>query len=325
MLRQRIALISCCGLLFLLLGCGDKPQAVILTQVPQAVFVEPAKLALVAGGQMQLRAQINDAKGRPVGGASIVFQSKNPALVSVTPEGLVLSLGPAGDTGVTVASGVRLAQVPVHVSSGAASALELTQAAAKSTIAGGEIGEIKVKVRDEFNNPVAGAPLAWSTAKQSGTLTAASTTTGVDGTGTAHWSADTNTGDYTLNIVSGSLAPLVVRALVVPGPAAGLQIKTDPPIKAGASIDAGSTLRVWVSVLDANGNGVAQAQIKLSSAGDCGALDETRATDEMGTTPPIDWTTAASRKCILTARLESPALTSSLSLKIAPIARGRKR
>ncbi len=145
-------------------------------------------------------------------GASIVFRSKDPDIIGVSQDGMVSALGPVGVSAVQVASGVRVVEVPVRIVAGAGALLEATKSPPGTAQAGAPVGDVTVRVLDQFNNPVAGAALAWKLGwARSGSIESASAITAADGTGSARWIASATAGPQSLEVRSGDL------------PAAGLE------------------------------------------------------------------------------------------------------
>lgn len=96
----------------LLVGsCGTEPVSVVAT----TITVSPNPVSLDQGSSVQLQTAVLDAVGNAISGAVPTFVVNPPTLVSVSPSGLVQSLGPAGSTTITVSSAGPSTDVPVTV------------------------------------------------------------------------------------------------------------------------------------------------------------------------------------------------------------------
>ena len=71
---------------------------VTVTQVSSGISVSPDPATLNQKQTLQLQAQVVDAVGTPIPGATINFFPFNASMISVSPTGLITSLGPAGTT-----------------------------------------------------------------------------------------------------------------------------------------------------------------------------------------------------------------------------------
>jgi len=92
---------------------GDQP--IVVTVGGTRVSVTPGTLNLLTGQSTPLTVSITDLQDQPLAGAVPSFASSNPALVSVTPAGLVTG-NQQGVTAVTVTALGVAARVPVSVS-----------------------------------------------------------------------------------------------------------------------------------------------------------------------------------------------------------------
>lgn len=303
------------GLSVMLGGCTKElpPPAM---RAPSAVLVDPATVELAAGASVQLRAQVNDARSQPIGGAVIRFRSDKPQIVQATPQGLLNSPGPSGDALVSVSSGVRTARVSVHVRPGAAASLALVRGPVAQALVGSSLGDIQVRVHDAFDNPVPDAALAWQLGPESGSLESSDTKAGADGVGAARWLAGERAGEQTLTVRCGALPSLVVRVQVTAGPAAAVVIKTEPALNAKASVTQGARLKIWTVVDDQYGNPVGKATVKLRSEGRCRLETAAKSTNDIGTSEPVDWSPDAAGNCVVIARIEDPPLDARLPLTI---------
>ncbi|MEO8444178.1 MAG: Ig-like domain-containing protein [Gammaproteobacteria bacterium] len=317
--------LSVLGMGLLAVACGPGPSPTTVPRVARAIVVEPAIVSMPAGSRAQLAAQVNDNSGQPIGGSPITFESANPVIASVSATGLVTASGPAGETTVRVASGIRSAEVTVRIGPGAPAALDIVQGPKPAAQVSRLIGEIQVVVRDELGNPVSGAPLTWQTTGKGGTLEGTSERTGPEGIGTARWIAGSAPGDQALAVQSGSIPPQVLRTVVGPGPPAMIRINIDPPLTAD-SLEVGASRQVRIRVVDEFGNSVPDAQVLLTSGRGCGLDAINLVSDGEGNTAATEWVPGSAGSCTLIARIGDPAIEAKVPVKVvraAPAQRER--
>ncbi len=321
-LQLSVAMASAC---VLLAGCADPPPVPQAAATPASVVAFPSAMQLAAGSSAQLQAQASDERDQAIGGASIVFRSKDPGVIGVTQDGMVSALGPVGVSAVQVASGVRVVEVPVRIVAGAGALLEVLQAPAETAQAGGAFREVRVQLRDQFKNPVAGAALAWTLNEHSGSLELASATTAADGTGSARWTASAIAGTQTLEVHSGDLPPVVLHAQVTAGPAASILVSSDPLLEEGATVEAGESIRVRAQVADQHGNGVGGVEVRLSGSGGCETGPELQATDDSGATAAFDLQVTGPATCVVVAMTtRAPLMEARMSVPVTSAATQRK-
>ncbi len=317
-----LAVTSAC---LLLAGCDGQPaSAPQAMPTPQAVIAFPNAVQLAAGSSVQLQAQVNDEHDQPIGGASIVFRSKDPNIIGVSQDGVVSALGPVGVSAVHVASGVRVVEVPVRITAGAGALLEAIQAPSGTAQAGGLIGDITVQVRDQFNNPVPAAALSWAVGELGGSIESATTASGADGTGSARWVAGTAMGPQTLEVHSGDLPPLVLTTQVTAGPPAAVTIRANPLFEQGTTASIGDTITIQVQVVDQHGNGVEGIEIEAVGSAACKSDPILQKTDAAGIATAADWPMTAAGSCVITAtNTDQPTLEARATLPVRAAARRR--
>ncbi|MDH5256035.1 MAG: Ig-like domain-containing protein, partial [Gammaproteobacteria bacterium] len=233
----------------LLLGaCArEEPTAPVAVElVPSEVVVVPGELVIVAGGNAQLAAQSNDGAGNPIGGAPLDFSSDTPSVLRVSSTGLVASVGPAGQGIIKVASGGTRARVTVTVKPAPASRMEV----AGTSGADGVVGEplaaaIRVKVTDQFRNPVAGIVVQFETEALGGAVAPPQATTDASGVARTAWTLGEPAGAQTLKASAAGVPALEIGAMAVPGKPAGIEAVGTP-----AAVVAGTPVRLGVLVRD---------------------------------------------------------------------------
>jgi hypothetical protein len=146
-----------------LAGCQPEPPRTAAV-VPAEVVVRPASVTLTAGESQQLSAQVNDAVGRPIGGAAISFETGDSRIIRVSAAGLASSTGVASSARVVVSSGGRQTNVPITVMPGLAARLERIEGDGQvGTVNGALPRRVAVRVADSFGNPDTGTRVQFST------------------------------------------------------------------------------------------------------------------------------------------------------------------
>jgi hypothetical protein len=194
-------------------ACRGEPPPAPLAAEPVGVFVDPAAVELRAGETVQLLAQVNDAQGRAIGGASLDFESRSPAIAHVTPNGLVAATGPVGTTAVHVASGSRETLVPITVRAGAPRTLAFAEAPLAESAPEAEVA-VAVRVVDAFGNPAAGTRIELAVTGGGGAIEPAAGASDGDGVVRATWRLGTDAGEHVLEARADRLASTIVRTTV---------------------------------------------------------------------------------------------------------------
>ena len=89
--------------------------AVAVTPTASRLAVTPATLTMPQKGTAQLSGVLLDAAGDPVPHSPVTYASTNTAVVTVSTDGVVTSIGPAGQAEINVFSGRLFVPVPVTV------------------------------------------------------------------------------------------------------------------------------------------------------------------------------------------------------------------
>jgi hypothetical protein len=101
-------------------GALQTTVPVTIAQIPGSMVVDPTSLTLPSGQSQAVTVTILDLLGQPIPGAAVTFTSNDPAIATVSPAGLVTSVGPDGETTITIASTGLSTQVTVHTGNGPA-------------------------------------------------------------------------------------------------------------------------------------------------------------------------------------------------------------
>lgn len=88
---------------------------VFVTSPPAGILVSPSDTSIRQGGSYQLRAVVVDQFADTLPQQPITFESSNLAMITVTPSGLVHSVGNPGQAFITIRSNALQTQASVHV------------------------------------------------------------------------------------------------------------------------------------------------------------------------------------------------------------------
>ena len=258
-LISRLSWIMCAGLAFALLTtCGkdsptrpqpppEPPAPPPVQSVPTSVTISPSAPKLTAvGATVQLTASVLDQNGRSMTSAVVQWSSGNVAVVTVSPQGLVTAVG-NGDARITARSGTASASVPVTVMQSAGSVV--IEPSSATLMSFGETVQLSATVLDANGQPVADAAVTWSSSDASvATVSNQGLVTAV-GNGDARITARSGTASANVPVTVMQSAGSVV---IDPSPA---------PL-----VSLGETVQLSATVLDGNGQPVADAAVTWSSS-----------------------------------------------------------
>ncbi len=256
---------------------------------------EPASIRVVQGdgqsgrvGEMLAQpvvVEVSDLTGRPVAGASVVFEltGSQPDTVTTDSDG-ESGARPVLGTSVGETSGaarviVQEGQSPVETSfrviavPASANGLSLVSGDGQSAPINTTLPlPLVVKISDGFGNPVAGVEVQWTAALGGGSVSAGSTITDDQGLTsvqrTLGGAAGSQTSEARVDGLAGS--PVVFTHTATAGPAAGVRIvsgnEQSGPVGSQLPID------FVVEVLDGGGNPVPSAPITWTVTGGGGSV-----------------------------------------------------
>ena len=165
-------------------GRADTATVAVTAPTPgmvASVGVAPATVQLLQGGTATLVATALDSAARPLSGFAVTWASANGAIASVSPNGVVTSIG-AGSTVVTATVGGRTTGVPVVVTP---RATRVSIAPSGGDLLVGTALQLDATVHDATDRPIAGRGVTWtSSAAAVATVTSNGRVTAV-GPGTA--------------------------------------------------------------------------------------------------------------------------------------------
>lgn len=207
--------------------------AVAVTPTASRLAVTPAALTIPQKGTAQLSGVLLDAAGDPVPHSPVTFLSTNIAVATVSADGFVTSVGPAGQAQITVSSGRLFVQVPVSVPQ-SPSAIFVTPNPV--TLITGASVQLSVRVVDAVGADIAGSSVSYS-ATPAGLISV---------TPTGRLSSVGGPGTGTVTVTSGPLrldVPVTVNQQVP----TSITVSPNP-----ITLAVGHSLQTTARVLDAN-------------------------------------------------------------------------
>ncbi|MBC7896764.1 MAG: Ig-like domain-containing protein [Cytophagaceae bacterium] len=193
---------------------------------PSAVGTVVATLpdsSLLEGQVAQAAAVARDASGKIIAGATIAWQSQNPAIATVTSTGRVTGIV-AGNVNITALSGGKTSTIPVVVATRLRTTLTVTPTA--PTLALGTTATLAASVLDQNGQPMGGVPVTWAASNSAiVSVSSAGVITGVT-SGQSDITAAAGTLHTTVRVTVGA-APV---ATVAVSPATATVTVGDQPI-----------------------------------------------------------------------------------------------
>ncbi len=145
-------------------GSASGTASVTVAQVPTAVAVTPASVTLAAVGETaQFTAEVQDANGNAVAGASVSWASGDEAVATVDADGLVTAVA-NGTATITATSGSLSGTGTVAVEQEAAAVTVAPDAV--HLIVAGETAQLTAEVTDANGNVIDGASVSWASADE---------------------------------------------------------------------------------------------------------------------------------------------------------------
>lgn len=257
MLRRRQPLSSraarCAGAFLTLLAaaeflaCGGSASDSVAPsgQPPAQIAISPSAPAVAVGAQLALQAEVHDARGQIVPGATVFWSSSDTNIVAVSSAGVVTG-NRVGTTQIAASSGGQSAVVAVKVVPIAVASIAV--APANATIPIGASVTLQAVAYDAGGHTLDGRSVVWaSSAPQVATVDASGNVTGV-AAGTA-----TVTGT-----IEGKTASSAITVTVTPVAA----VTVDP---ASATLNVGQSASLTAVTTDANGNTLTGRTVTWSS------------------------------------------------------------
>jgi len=231
---------------FLACGGSGSDSVAPTSPTPALIAISPNAPAVTVGAQIALQAQVHDASGQIVPGATVFWSSNDTSIVSVSPAGVVTG-NSVGTTQIAASSGGQSAVVPVTVLPVAVASVAIAPATATITI-GGTVA-LQGIAYDAGGNTLTGRTVVWaSSAPQVATVNSSGQVTGVAaGSATVTGTVEGKTGSSAITVTVIPVAAVAVS----PG---------------SAALDVGQSASLTAVTTDANGNTLTGRTITWSSA-----------------------------------------------------------
>jgi len=174
-----------------------EPPAPVATSITLSV----ASLSFASLGQtQQLTGAVLDGRGQPMPGATIIWTSSAADIVTVSPSGMVTSVG-NGTTNLTATSGSAIATATATVQQVVAS---VTVDPGAASVQEGDSMQLSASTRDALGSVVAGQTVSWSSSNEAVARVGGSSgvTTGVSpGTATITATSDGLSGTAEITVI----------------------------------------------------------------------------------------------------------------------------
>ncbi len=232
-------------------ACSREQERAPSTSAAEVIVV-PSSVTLKAGETVQLTVQVNDRAGRPIGEAPITYVADSASLLRVSSRGLVSAVGRAGQDSLVVGSDSLRRVVPVLVTAGVASVIDVGEAMTRDGVVGRVLsGPVTVTVRDAFGNRVPRAAVQF-TPEFGGSTSPSTTVTDATGQARTLWTLGPLAGLQTLRVRADS-QQTNLDATAQPGPMAQI-VEIDAVPRRPHAAD---SMNVRLRVADQYGNGLA--------------------------------------------------------------------
>lgn len=213
---------------------------------PAQIAISPNSPAVAVGSQLALQAQVHDASGQLVPGATVFWSSNDTTIVAVSSAGVVTG-NSVGTTQIAASSGGQSAVVPVTVVPIAVASVAIAPSSATITVGGSVV--LQGIAYDAGGSTLAGRSVVWATsAPQVATVDQNGKVSGV----TAGKANITGT-------IEGKTATATVTVTIVPVSAVTIS-------PTSAALDAGQSTSLTATATDANGNALTGRTITWASA-----------------------------------------------------------
>lgn len=239
-----IALVAACGFL----ACGGSASDSVApgSPSPAQIAITPSAPAIAVGSQIALQAEVHDASGQIVPGASVFWSSNDTTIVSISDAGVVTGKS-VGTTQIAASSNGQSAVVPVTVVPIGVASVAVAPGSATITV-GGTV-TVQGIAYDASGNTLSGRTVVWaSSSPHVATVDASGKVVGVAaGTATITGTIEGKAGSSSITV---AVIP-VAKVVVSPG---------------SAALDVGQSAALTAATTDANGNTLTGRTITWSSA-----------------------------------------------------------
>ena len=231
-----------------LLGCSAAATDATAppNSAPAAVVITPSTPAIPLGSQLALQAEVHDASGKLVSGATVFWSSSDTAVATVSPTGVVTGKS-LGSAQVAASAGGQSAVVAVSVVPVSVASVSVLPAV--STLVVGGTVTLQAVAYDANGSALSGRSTVWASSdSRIATVDASGKVVGVAaGTATISATSGGKTGSATVTV---TLLP-VAAVVVSPG---------------SATIAAGQTASFSAVATDPNGNTLSGRPLTWSSS-----------------------------------------------------------
>ena len=147
-------------------GGGDSATAPVVPDSPRPtmVTVTPPTAELVAGGTVQLRAEVRDQNGSVMAGAVVTWTSSKTSVATVDAAGLVTGINAGGPVTIAATSGGQTGAAQITVLARVAS-VEVTPSEAPLLI--GDSQQLAAVTTDAEGNVLTGRAVTWQSSDPS--------------------------------------------------------------------------------------------------------------------------------------------------------------
>ena len=240
-LKVRTLVLPAAVLVAAAFACKNTTETKVRIPVPATIVVAPDPVTIVSGLSRPLAVAVFDDSGTLMVGVAVSYASSDPSMATVSAQGVVTSVGPAGQATVTVTCSPASKSVPVVVVSRVAASL--TVSPPSLTLHVGDSTQLTATVRDQTGALLAGATV---------TFTSSDTTiAAVSAPGVVH---GVRPGNTVVTATSGS----VNRTVPV-------QVKAVPPVLPDSLTTRIPTL-IGAYGIDVSGSGVVFTAISAESS-----------------------------------------------------------
>jgi len=240
------ALVLAAGLLACSGGASDSVAPGGAGTTPAAIAITPTTPVVTLGSQLALQAQVRDAAGQPIAGATVFWSSNDTSVATVSSAGVVTGRN-VGNAQVAASSGGQSAVVAISVLPVAVASVAVLPATASLTI-GGTVA-LHAATYDAASQEITGRSIVWaSDAPQVASVDASGTVTAV-AAGTAHVSATSE----------GRSASATITVTVIP-------VASVTVAPTSAALTVGQPVSLSAVTTDANGNVLSGRAITWASA-----------------------------------------------------------
>jgi len=212
-----------------------------------AVALTPAERTLAVGDTAALTARLTDAAGQPLGDRALNWSSSAPAVVAVSPRGIVTGMAP-GTAEIQVKCEGHEASARIRVTPVPVASLAITQ---PDPLTAGSHAQLVVTLKDARGNLLTGREVKWSSSSPAvATVTPAGRLTAV-APGTARIAAESEGKSGTVAI---TVLPVPVASVAIDGAPAALKV--------------GETATLRARALDAHGAALSGRDVSWAAIGD---------------------------------------------------------